>query len=213
MIITGIYKILNKVNNKIYIGSAIDIKKRWRDHKWHLIHNLHHNSHLQSAWNKYGVNNFEFSIILECTTDKLLIKEKEFIKIFDSSNKIYGYNVNDPEHSFLNKKHSEKTKKILSLQKQGAKNPMFGKYGIEHHNFNKPVSVETRNRISLGRRGILTFIGENHPKAKLKSEDIIRIREMYFIEGISQKDISKIFNVAHSNINSIILRKTWAHII
>jgi group I intron endonuclease len=209
--ITGIYKILNKVNNKVYIGSATDIKKRWRDHKWYLNHNFHHNSHLQSAWNKYGINNFEFSIILECAVDELLIKEKEFMLEFNSLSNIYGYNVNDPEHSFLNRKHTEKTKNILSLQKQGRNNPMFGKCGIKHHNFNKPVSVKTRDKISLGRKGIT--IGENHPAAKLNSNDIAKIREMYFIEGISQKDISKIFNVAHSNINSIILRNTWAHII
>jgi group I intron endonuclease len=209
--ITGIYKILNKINNKVYIGSAVNIRKRWRDHKWHLIHNIHHNSHLQSAWNKYSINNFEFSIIIECTIEELLIKEKEFMLKFNSHDNVYGYNVNDPEHSFLNKKHSEKTKKILSLQKQGANNPMFGKHGIEHPMFEKPVSVKTRNKISLGRKGIT--VGENHPAAKLKSEDIIKIREMYFIEGISQKDISKIFNVAHSNINSIILRNTWAHVI
>jgi len=39
MIKTGIYKILNKINGKVYIGSATDIAKRWRDHKWHLNHN------------------------------------------------------------------------------------------------------------------------------------------------------------------------------
>ena len=108
--IAGIYKILNKTNNKVYIGSATNIKKRWRDHKWYLNHNMHHNSHLQSAWNKYGVDNFEFSIIIECTIDELLIKEREFIKTYDTSNNNYGYNVNDPEHTFLNRKHTEKTK-------------------------------------------------------------------------------------------------------
>jgi len=45
--ITGIYKIRNKQNNKVYIGSAVDIKKRWRDHKWNLKENKHHNPHLQ----------------------------------------------------------------------------------------------------------------------------------------------------------------------
>ena len=78
MILTGIYKILNKINNKVYIGSATDIRKRWRDHKWYLNHNIHHNSHLQSSWNKYGVEAFEFTILLECSIDELLEKEKEY---------------------------------------------------------------------------------------------------------------------------------------
>jgi len=211
--ITGIYKILNKTNNKVYIGSATDIKKRWRDHKWYLNHNFHHNSHLQSAWNKYGVDNFEFSIIVECTIDELLIKENDCIKIHDSLNNEHGYNVNDPEHSFLNRKHTEKTKNILSLLKQGNKNPMFGKCGKLHPRFNTKASKETKDKISLGRKATNTSIGENHPKAKLNSNDVLKIREMYFIEGLSQLNISKIYNVAHSNINSIILRKTWTHVI
>ena len=108
---------------------------------------------------------------------------------------------------------SEKTKNILSLLKQGDKNPMFGKCGEKHPRFNTKASKETRDKISLGRKATNTSIGEKHPKAKLNSNDIIKIREMYFTEGISQLNISKIFNVAHSNINSIVLRKTWSHII
>ena len=140
--ITGIYKILNKVNNKIYIGSAVDIKKRWRDHKRVLIHNKHENSHLQSAWDKYGNDAFDFSIVLECNRNDLLIKEREFISLFKSNDYNYGYNINDPEYGFLNRNHTEKTKHILSLQKIGDKNPMFGKCGSKHHNFNKEVSKE-----------------------------------------------------------------------
>ena len=78
--ITGIYKIRNKQNNKVYIGSAVDIKKRWRDHKWHLKENKHHNPHLQFSFNKYGLENFEFIIELECNFNYLLIEEKQVIK-------------------------------------------------------------------------------------------------------------------------------------
>src|ERR1035437_7417569 len=137
--ITGIYKILNKVN-----------------------HNFHHNSHLQSAWNKYGVDAFEFLIILECVVDELLIDEKECIVKYDAFNNNYGDNVNDPEHSFLNKKHTEQTKKILSLQKQGKNNPMYGKTGIKSPRFNVKASQETKDKISLNRKGIGGRIGENN---------------------------------------------------
>ena len=208
---TGIYKILNKLNNKVYIGSAIDIKKRWRDHKWCLIHNKHHNSHLQSSWNKYGINSFDFLIINECETSNLLKNELIYILYFNSFNNDYGYNVNDPEHVFLNRKHSKKTKEMLSLQKIGDKNPMYGKCGNKHHNFNKEVSIKTRNKISLSRRGIT--VGDNHPMAKLNSGDVIKIREMYNISKISQVEIARQFNVSHSNINSIIKRKTWTHVL
>jgi group I intron endonuclease len=59
----GIYKIFNKVNNKYYIGSSNNIKRRWRDHKKMLRGNRHDNIYLQNSWNKYGENNFDFIVI------------------------------------------------------------------------------------------------------------------------------------------------------
>lgn len=207
---TGIYKITNTINGKVYVGSAVDIKKRWRDHKWHLNNNKHHNSHLQSSWNKYGINSFNFEILLECEISELLTFELDYIIKYDCFNNKLGYNVNDPEHIFLNKKHTDKTKALLSKQKMGNKNPMFGKCGNKHPRYNKATSVETRDKISLNRKGLT--VGDNHPSAKLNSEDIIKIREMNKIDNISQTKIAKLYNVSLSNINSIINRKSWSHI-
>jgi group I intron endonuclease len=209
MIITGIYIIRNTVNNKVYVGSATDIRKRWRDHKWHLNHNKHHNSHLQASWNKYGINAFEFSVIFECKINDLLINERKLILKFKSSDNNYGYNVNDPEHSFLNKKHSEKTKQILSLQKQGKNNPMYGKTGINHPRFNTKSSIETKNKISLSKIGIPTHRQTN---VKLKPNDIINIRKIYNEQKISQIKIAKLYGVSDGTINLIIAGKTWSHV-
>lgn len=60
---SGIYKIENKVNGKVYIGSSNSIKRRWQKHKALLRHGKHQNSHLQAAWDKYGEDNFSFSVI------------------------------------------------------------------------------------------------------------------------------------------------------
>jgi group I intron endonuclease len=209
MIMIGIYKILNIINNKVYIGSAIDMKKRWRDHKWHLNHNKHHNSHLQSSWNKYGANLFKFSILLECLVDELLIKEKELILEYNSFDNKYGYNVNDPEHMFLNRKHTEETKKILSEQKLGSKNPMFGMCGNKHPNFNKKFSIKSRNKMSKSHLGIPTNRQSN---VKLTKEDVINIHNKYFNEKISQPKLAIQYNVSYAAINKIIMKKTWSHI-
>lgn len=78
---SGIYQIENKVNSKVYIGSSNNIKRRWQKHKALLRHNKHQNSHLQAAWNKYGEDNFIFSIIELCSIDSLLDREQYFINI------------------------------------------------------------------------------------------------------------------------------------
>ena len=54
MIQSGIYQILNTVNGKFYIGSAVDFTLRWAQHKWEFKNNRHSNTHLQRAYNKYG---------------------------------------------------------------------------------------------------------------------------------------------------------------
>jgi predicted GIY-YIG superfamily endonuclease len=87
----GIYKIQNLLNGKIYIGQSVDIEKRWSTHKAELKNNYHHNIHLQSAWNKYGENNFEFSIVEECIIDQLNQREIYWISQFNSFEN--GYNL------------------------------------------------------------------------------------------------------------------------
>ena len=61
--ISGIYKIENLVNHNIYIGQSTHIAYRWLWHKDKLRTQKHSNEHLQKSWNKYGENNFEFSIL------------------------------------------------------------------------------------------------------------------------------------------------------
>ncbi len=58
----GIYKITNKLNGIYYLGSSGDLQKRLRDHKCDLKKNQHSNSKLQRSYNKYGLDNFIYSI-------------------------------------------------------------------------------------------------------------------------------------------------------
>lgn len=78
---SGIYKIRNLQNNKIYIGSSNNIKRRWQKHKALLRYGKHPNSHLQSSWNKYGESLFEFSIVELCGVENLLNREQYYIDI------------------------------------------------------------------------------------------------------------------------------------
>lgn len=89
-VISGIYKITNKINNKPYIGSSNNIERRWRQHISLLNNNKHHSIKLQRAWNKYGQDNFEFEIIEECDVEKLLYLEQFYIDKYKAY--FEGYN-------------------------------------------------------------------------------------------------------------------------
>lgn len=117
---SGIYRIVNKINCKGYIGSAIDFKRRWTNHRWLLINNKHDNIYLQRAWNKYGEANFKFEIIEE-VKDKTKLVEREqywmdYCKAFGD-----GYNMTPKAGSQLGFHHSDKTCKQLSKAHKGKK--------------------------------------------------------------------------------------------
>lgn len=74
---TGIYQIINKINDHAYVGSAVDIKRRWAWHKSRLNKGKHYNPYLQHAWNKYGKENFEFSMVEKIVEKSLLLKVEQ----------------------------------------------------------------------------------------------------------------------------------------
>lgn len=81
----GIYKIENKVNEKCYIGQSIDIKRRWKDHRVAAYGcSEEYNYPLYRAIRKYGLENFEFSILEKCLQKELDVKEIFWIKEYNS---------------------------------------------------------------------------------------------------------------------------------
>lgn len=90
---SGIYKITNKINNKIYIGCSKNIEYRWIAHKSESILEQYppYNYSIHKAFRKYGIDNFNFEII-EIINDEtqLFTKEKYWIKYYDSYHN--GYN-------------------------------------------------------------------------------------------------------------------------
>lgn len=90
---SGIYKILNKSNNKVYIGSSVNLKSREYKHFWMLKKNIHDNQFLQNSFNRDGFENFVFEIIENCDLDLLIDRENYYINNYKSNNYDFGYNL------------------------------------------------------------------------------------------------------------------------
>lgn len=88
----GIYKIENLINHKIYIGQSVNIERRWRDEKRcaFIKEDKSYNYPLSRAFRKYGINNFSFEIIEECSKEELNNKERFWINYYNSF--FQGYN-------------------------------------------------------------------------------------------------------------------------
>jgi len=89
----GIYKIINDVDGKMYIGSSITLGKRLKHHEYRLLSNAHHNNYLQNSVNKYGIDKFRFEIIEECNEDNLVDRENYHIKLNKANDSTFGFNL------------------------------------------------------------------------------------------------------------------------
>lgn len=136
---SGIYAITNIVNGKRYIGSAINIRKRWNRHTSELDLGKHTNNHLQHAWNKYGSENFQFSIIELCPADQLL--DREQIYIDEKSD----FNICMTAGNTLGVKPSPETMKKLVASHKG-----------------KHPSAETRAKMSAAHKGNKYSVGRTY---------------------------------------------------
>lgn len=86
-----IYKITNKLNNKCYIGQTIKKpEKRFQQHKNNYNKSYFSQLVLYKAFNKYGIENFDFEVIEEVDNSLLNDKEKYWIEYYDSY--FNGYN-------------------------------------------------------------------------------------------------------------------------
>lgn len=122
---SGVYKLTNIINGKIYIGLAKDFEKRKSGHR-----NCKKDTRISRAIRKYGWDNFLFEI-LELVEDLSLLEEKEeaYIKELNSTNREIGYNILEKNLC----KYSEnlpvevREKQKLSAIKKYRDNPTLGK--------------------------------------------------------------------------------------
>ncbi len=114
----GVYWILNSINGKIYVGSAVNVERRWKEHASELNRKVHINKHLQNAWLKHGHAVFVFEVI-EIVDDELWLKAREqaWIQITKCQDPALGYNTKCdawvPSKHRIGMHHSEAAKAKL----------------------------------------------------------------------------------------------------
>ena len=88
---TGIYKITNLTNQKVYIGQAADLASRWKDHIKAGLGIDTPNNILYAAMLKDGVENFSFEVLEECDRASLNDRETHYIQFYEAQS--WGYNM------------------------------------------------------------------------------------------------------------------------
>lgn len=204
--IVGIYKIVNLINNKIYIGCSKNIYNRIRYHQYKLSKNNHENPYLQFSYNKYGKDNFEYIILEECAEISLLERENYWVNLLNCLNKNYGYNVVGTSNT--NKRIiSEETKKKMSNSaknkirtEEHCRNISKGKKGMIGPNLGKKHNFETRQKMrisSLGRKA--------SEETKLKMSKVKKGIKPKNLKSLQKYSLNNIFICTYNSITEAAL--------
>jgi len=135
----GIYQIQNQSNGNRYVGSTVNLNKRWAAHLCTLRHRRHDNQHLQRAFDKYGEGAFAFCVI-EHIDDalRLIPREQYYLNILKPE-----YNMAPTAGSSLGYRHTEEARRKMS-ELWTAKRRQVRREMLE----GKAVSNETRGKMS-----------------------------------------------------------------
>lgn len=131
----GLYKIVNKTNGKFYIGSSVNMPRRFNSHILDLTKNKHDNQHLQHSWNKYGKDSFIFEVYRTCEPSNLLIEEQKELDCWVGKDECYNMRKDAKCPISPGEHRSNEVKKKISLAQKG-----------------KPRFYARGNKWSLGRK-------------------------------------------------------------
>ena len=194
-----IYKILNSINENVYVGQTNDPTKRWKEHSYDAKKNSGLLVHV--AMRKHGIENFKLVVIEECEDCLANDREAFWVSQFDSFN--HGYNLTSggqqgcsfSEETRLKMSETRKRNMTLEARKKigdahrGKKTSDESRKKMSDAQFNRaPFSEETRRKMSLSRIG--NVLSEEH-KQKIRTANLGKIPSEETRRKISESNKGK----------------------
>jgi group I intron endonuclease len=159
----GVYAIVHKASRRFYIGSSINVEKRLIQHRSKLNRTKHHCHHLQSAWNKYGEDAFEFILKCvatserECRDIEQAVLDTLFDFSYNSKNMAFGGGTGD-----ANVMRKPEIAKKVSVARLGMKfsdehrrnlsDALKGRPGVRLGSVASDASKEKMRKAKLGKK-------------------------------------------------------------
>ena len=220
----GIYRIVNKTNQKSYIGQSVNIKMRLGQHFRNAYNSNTHtyNYPVSRAIRKYGKENFDFEILEICDLENLTTKEQYWIDYYDAINN--GYNQ---ENATNGKRYENSNFAVLTMNEVEQitdllKNTnLLMSYIAEEFNMSG-TAIEDINKGSTWARDIdypirknarsMSHQGEYQNTAVLTSEDVLTIRRRYVSETLPEIFEDYKEKISFSGFKKVCYGVTWKHI-
>lgn len=189
-----VYKITNKITNKIYIGITNQGSGARYRHHWYESR-IGEPSPIHRSMAKYGEDNFTLEIIdFADSYDELKEKEKYWIKQYNSIDRSIGYNLTEGGDGTFGRKHSEETKEKIRQKALGRK-----------------ASEEAKRKMSESRKGVVSDKKKAHINSMIDLGKKKVIAEFYTIdesghetnnikEFNSMKECATYFNISKDTV-------------
>lgn len=153
--LAGIYKFTNKINNKVYIGQGKNLQVRIQGHL-NSYKNENNNKYFHRSIRKYKIENFQVEILVQ---EKNLLKpelddlEIDFIRLYNSNNPKFGYNMTTGGEGSNGYKHTQEAKEKFSKIHKGKKHTQEAKEKIGKASSSRKMSQETKKNVSKVHKG------------------------------------------------------------
>ena len=232
----GIYLIRNLINNKIYIGQSVDIKRRIQEHlrsaqpdKYSIKSLKDSKTHIHLAMQKYGINNFSVDII-ELTNDRKQLDdlEKKWILLLRSNNPNIGYNETIGGQKCFSQKGEKHGQAKLTQQEVNdikflLKNTKMtlGEISQKYNNISKSTlsminqgKIWNDNQIEYPiRKTNYGSSGDKNPRAKFTNEQVMEIRTKYSnVSSLSELQEEYSNQASKSTIKAIIYGESFKNL-
>jgi group I intron endonuclease len=239
----GIYKITNKINNKCYIGQSTNIEERWKAHKKKAFSgneesNKEYNKALYKAFRKYGIDNFDFSVLEECPQTQLGEREAYYIDLYKANSNHHGYNETSgyeyssygmreeqhPNHKltanevyYIRECYNQHKDKNEVYEEFQDKINLTGFHKIWNNftwkNIHQDVYTEENRRYYLFKRN--SHPGSKNPRAKLNEQQVYQIR-LRKKNGENCKDVYKDYKyttITYRSFQQVWNYQNWKNIV
>lgn len=207
--VAGVYEIRNTLDDKVYIGSSIELDKRIADHRRKLARGKHCSAHLQAAWDKHGACNFTFKKLLVCDTKDILFYEQRLIDGYGSMDPEQGYNKRLVAQSNAGMKHSDETKRRVSASMMGRVVSAETRAKISASNMGGKRSDQSKERMSVAHKGRKLSADQIERRGKLTRAKVAEIRALRLATGKTQLQLSVMFGVSRESIGELLRGETW----
>lgn len=173
---TGVYLVKCIANGRCYVGSSKNIPMRWKEHRYDLRHNQHCNDHWQKAWNKYGENKFEWSVLEATDVDDTVLRQREqhWIDILHPEFNVSRFVF----HTRLGLPHNEQSKKKMS-------DVLCRKW----RNYSEDERIDRIGKIRAAARARASKYWENNPNL-IESRKAEQDKKKSRIEQLKQEQVA-----------------------